>query len=146
MTVDISLTGAIVLTIVGIIFCGFGLWMRDEVQKFRRRGQKVTGIVTDVEFVKSDDTNGVSGSYRPTLDVTGPDGTIVSCRTMFSSSGYDYAIGQDVDVLYIPGRDTVLVANGAARWVMPAAFLVMGGGALIAGLLALTGVTLPFGG
>ena len=84
------------LRIMGLIFLVAGAILTFLTYDFMNNALPATGRVTSVEAITGDD----SVSYKPTIRYVDWEGRKQSGQTFMSSSGYNFDIGENVDILY----------------------------------------------
>ena len=114
----------IVLGIAGVL--AFNTW------SFIQRAEVVEAIVIDVEIIVGDEGD----TYRPVFGFAGPNGP-VEASPKVATSGYDYDIGDAVEIRYDPDDPSHAIPTGSiAPWLIP---IVVGSfGGLIVVIAALT--------
>ena len=88
------------LTVAGVL--AFNTW------SFNQRATTVDAIVIDIEVVSDDEGT----TYRPVFGFPGPEGP-VEASPKVAASGYDYDIGDTVEVRYDPEDPTHAIPTGA---------------------------------
>ncbi|GEM_PF-1046921 len=110
----------IVFGIMGLIFLVAGAILTFVAYDFMNNALPVTGRVTSVEVIVSDD----STSYKPTIRYVDFEGRKQSGQTFMSSSSYNFAVGSSVDVLYDTRNPEALRINTwFATWGFGVIFL-----------------------
>ncbi|MBY8975585.1 DUF3592 domain-containing protein [Rhodobacteraceae bacterium NNCM2] len=114
---------AIAFGLMALLFAGIGGWQAYDVARFMEVAQPARGTVVSVDVEHSDD--GVS--YTPTITYEDAAGAPQSGETHISSSGYDYPIGQQVDILYHPDwPGEVRINSFVSLYLLPMIFLFVG--------------------
>ncbi|MEM8823153.1 MAG: DUF3592 domain-containing protein [Pseudomonadota bacterium] len=137
MFFEIAPTGAIICTLIGLVFTALGWALWDEIRAYRRRGTLREAIVSDVRVRQSRKQN--SHTYQPVFSFTDDTGAEVERLSLISSTAYDFAIGSSHRVLTLPDRKKVLLADGVGGRALSWIFIAMGLVTLLVGLQAIAG-------
>lgn len=114
----------IVFRIVGLIFLMVGAVLTYMTYDFMEYSVATTGTVISVSENYSDD-GGVT--YRPTIRFVDNTGSKRQAKTFISSSGYNFPIKSDVDILYDTRDPTSLrLDNWFETWGFGIIFLASG--------------------
>ncbi len=107
-----------------LIFVGFGGYMLFDAIRFIGVAQEAVGTVVDIDI--HSDSDGTT--YTPTFQFTDEGGQIRTGRTHISSSGYDYAMGAQEEILFDPhALDADVRVNGVfSLWGLPVIFSTVG--------------------
>ncbi len=89
--------GAIAGLII-IAFFGLGLWLLADAVQFVQTAHRGQGDV--IELIADNSGDGLS--YSPVVEYRGADGRLYQGITHISSSGYNYQIGERVEILFHP--------------------------------------------
>lgn len=122
------------------IFVAAGGWLLWSAHKFMGRAVKAKGTVLTVSrHVSTRTSNGGSRrsvTYKPTFEYTDPAGQTRRAETFLSSSGYNFEIGSQHEILIDPNGGSVRMPG---FWVygFGALFAVIGLAFAIAGIFAL---------
>jgi len=136
-----SVIAATILGLFGALFAAVGLWMLIESIQFSGSAQRSIGTVIHVEEQISYTGSGTSRSrsitYQPTFRLQTWDGP-VEAETLQSFSSDNFAIGEEVDILYDPDDPTDVRVRGVfSQYIFPLMFALMGTIAMVAAGLIL---------
>jgi hypothetical protein len=121
----------LILGAYGVTLAGILLFDASRTRRLLQRGAMARGTVVGAEEDTSRDQDGTSSTtYNPVVQFTTADG-----RTVEFTSAVGYSrepdVGGAVDVRYLPGDPEQAEIDRATMWVLPAAFGVLGGLALL---------------
>ncbi len=90
---------ALLALLMGIGLFGAGAWNLKSNYDFAHHAVAAVGTVISVDsFRDSKNTE----KFRPTFSLIDPSGAQITTRTSLYAPGYDYAVGEQVDILYNP--------------------------------------------
>ena len=123
---------------LGLIFEALGVWFAVDAIRFSARSQLANAEV--LEVARSERSTGdrgeVSVTFTPTLRYRIDSGELVTSKPRVCSGDYDFAVGDEVAVMYDRGNPSdVRIGGPGALWTFPVIFLLAGGLVLAAGLL-----------
>jgi len=113
------------LIVMSLIFGGVGAYLGHDAMRFAGTALAAAGTVTSVERVESydSDTGRTTHTYKPTLRYTAANGETYTGTTHISSSGYDFAVGETVAILYDPADPAdVRVNSFVSLYMLPLVF------------------------
>ena len=120
---------------IGPIFTGFGtlftivgLYLTFDAFRFAENARTTMGEVIHVEMKISTDSEGRrTRTYEPTMRYVAANGQSYTAKTHISSSGYDFQIGERMEILYDPADLTEVRLNSFwSLWMLPIAFMLGG--------------------
>ncbi len=110
----------LLLTPVAVLLLGIGGYAALAARDFEARAVPAKGTVVKLTVSRR-------SLAAPVVEFTARDGQVVRFGTGTASNPPQYAVGQGVDVLYLPERPReAQLASAAARWMLPGALLAMG--------------------
>ena len=123
-----------IFTVIGTLFAAIGIYFALDAFEFAGQARTTMGEVIHVETRVSRDSDGRrSTTYQPTLRYMAANGQTYEAETHISSSGYDYDIGERMEILYDPADLTEVRINGFfSLYIFPIAFTF--GGLLFAAI------------
>ena len=117
------------------IFAGVGAWLLWGAHSFMKGATKTTGTVLSVRRSTSTSGSGAdrrtSISYKPTFEYVDGAGRTQRAETFLSSSGYNYRIGEQREILVNPDTPEKVRMPG---------FMIYGFGAIFASIGVLFGI------
>lgn len=133
---------ALIFFMLGVlpwIFVGVGGYLIWSAHKFVQRSLKVTGTVVGVHEKTSynSDRNTRTTTYQPVFEYTLPDGRVAQGKTFISSTGRNFPVGTQKEILVDPDRPDTVRMPGFLVYGFGAIFLVLGLIFAVAGIFAL---------
>jgi len=122
----------IILAVFGFSFVGVGGVLTYFSYDFSKYALTTTGTVTEIKVNWSSSSDSSSSpTYQPTIAFYDQNGGKQSGQTFLSSSGYNFAIGSKVDILYDSRNPSNLrIESWMALWGFGLIFLVVGLGVM----------------
>ena len=111
---------AVIFLAASIVFLGVGIWRSHHLARLSKEGITAEGTVTQVD--KTRIRRSVSYRYHPTITFTTKDGQQVT--TKLEDSG-EIAVGQRVEMIYLPDDPTHAEINGPRTFSVLNAWLWM---------------------
>jgi len=125
---------------LSLVFLVAGGWASFQNYRFAQVARATTGSVVFVEK----DASGNNITYRPHIFYTDGSGETHVAPTAIASTGYNFAIGADVPVLYAPQNpEVVRFDSWFGRWGLGAMFLIA---AVVLAIIALFAARMVAGG
>lgn len=117
-----------IFTCVGTLFAAVGIYLVMDAVHFSGQAQEGIGEVIAVDTHYSTDSDGRrTTTYAPTIRFQSIDGDTYEAETHIRSSGYDYSIGTEVEILYDPADpDEVRINSFWSLYMLPGMFTLMG--------------------
>jgi hypothetical protein len=134
-----SVSGVIVVFVIGIIFAGYGTWRMVDESKFRRRAMVTAGTIVGHQKGLPFSDN---ASYYCIVEFIVVDGTVTRGRTRRASSLAAGRVGSAATVYYNPAKPAeieIATRRTPVLTMLRVISIVSGLAALIVGVLILTG-------
>lgn len=117
----------LLMALLPIAFIGAGSWMIWSARRFMAGARRCKGVVVDVRVNHSTDSDGRrSVTYQPVFEYHNDAGATVRAPVWLSSSGRNYAIGSERDILVNPAFPEVVRLPGVMVYGFGAIFVVAG--------------------
>ena len=120
---------SIFLLIFGLVFATIGAGLTYWSYSFSQSAITTSGIVTHVttKTSRNSTNNSTSTTYQPTVSYIDQSGATHSAQTFLSSSGYNFPLGSEIEIMYDP-EDTgqIRINSWFALWGFGFVFLAVG--------------------
>jgi len=134
-----SVSGVVVVFVIGIIFAGYGTWRMVDESKFRRRAMVTAGTIVGHQKGLPFSEN---ASYYCIVEFIVHDGTVTRGRTRRASSLAAGRVGSAATVYYNPAKPAeieIATRRTPVLTMFRVISILSGLAALIVGVLMLTG-------